>query len=286
MEIQARPVDVGGMVEIICMECYVTGTAVAELHIDVVDPAAHAREVISNFTEDVQNITQGFFEYAIEYVDDYLQDADSGDILENLVDGGQQWEDLELPTFNYTMDLDIPEVPECKLRFQFDGLELYMSMNTILEVSATYELPLYKSQSAVGISITPDLSLGLQFTVDLILNVEGEIDISSGFHIKVNDGIAIEITLFSNDVSDITFPGAQFEFLPVAIESAGMVFSAVLRLGVHAGFEIATPDVSLLGKAGKAVGDIMPNVTGGIEVGIFANVVRSPDFTPLPSVEC
>lgn len=286
MEIQARPIDVGGMVEIICTECYITGAAMVELHIDVVDPVAHAQEVISNFTDEVQNITQGFFEYTVDYIGDYFGDVNPLKIAENLIDDGPQWKDLELPTFNYTMDLDIPEIPECKLKFQFDDLELYMSMNTILEASATYELPLYRSQSPVGLSITPDLSLGVQFTVDLILNVEGEIDISSGFHIKVDDGIALEITLFSDDVSEITFPGAQFEFLPVAIESAGMVFSAVLRLGVHAGFDIATPDVSSLGLAGTTVNKFIPDVTGGIEVGIFANVVRSIDFPPRTSIEC
>ena len=37
--------------------------------------------------------------------------------------------------------------------------------------------------------------------------------------------------------------GGRFEFLPVTIESAGVVFSAVLRIGVHSGFELATPDL-------------------------------------------
>ena len=256
------------MVEIICTECYVTGMATAELHIDVADPEAHTLKVIDEFREDVTNLTVGFVNYAIEYLRTYLGEANWMKIGGNLVEGGPQWEDLELPTFNYNMDLDIPEIPECKLKFKFDGLELYMAMNTFIEAAVTYELPLYRSQSPIGITITDGLELGAFVTLDLILSAEGEIDISSGFHLKVNDGIVLEISLFGNNVSDITLPGAQFEFLPVVIESAGMVFSAVLRLGLHAGFQLSNNPVDGI------VDKFMPEVSGGIEVGIFANVAE------------
>lgn len=116
---------------------------------------------------------------------------------------GIDLDDFEFPTFNYTFDLDVPSIPECNLRFQFDGLELYMMIDTILGVGATYELNLYSSNTPLGISITKDLEIGIIFAIDLILAVEGQIDISSGFHIKLEDGLAIDIALFSDDVSDI-----------------------------------------------------------------------------------
>lgn len=78
-----------------------------------------------------------------------------------------------------------------------------MLIDTTLSMGATYNLPLYKSETVLGVSVTESLEVGIIFTIDLILSVEGEIDISSGFHIKLEDGLAIDIALFSNDVSDI-----------------------------------------------------------------------------------
>lgn len=187
--------------------------------------------------------------------------------MEKLQDG-IDWDDFELPTFNQDIDFDIPEIPGCNLTFKFDGLELYMNMNTILGAGVTYELPLFRSIGPLGMYITKDLELGVFFTIDLILTAEGELDINNGFHIKLDDGIGIDITLFADNISDVTFNGGQFEFIPVTINSGSVVFSAVLRLGVHAGFQLVTPDVvgELLSRAK------IPTVSGGIEVAVFANV--------------
>lgn len=45
------------------------------------------------------------------------------------------------------------------------------------------------------------------------------------------------------------------------------MFKAVLRVGVKAGFEIASPEVSVAGKT-------IFNVGGGVEVGVFANIAE------------
>ena len=58
--------------------------------------------------------------------------------------------------------------------------------------------------------------------------------------------------------------------MPVTIESAGVVFKAVLRLGVHAGVEVITPDFSGISIANHSI----PSIGGGIEVGVFANVAE------------
>jgi hypothetical protein len=54
------------------------------------------------------------------------------------------------------------------------------------------------------------------------------------------------------------------------VQSASTVFSAVLRVGIHTGFQLVTPpipDIELF--------DIeLPLVSGGIEVGVFANVAE------------
>lgn len=131
---------------------------------------------------------------------DYVGDF-AGNLTESVLKG--DLDGVEIPPFDVDFDIDLPKLPECNLKFQFDGLELYMEIDTILSGSATYTLNLYTSQTPIGFAVGKDLLVGVVFSIDLIVSVEAEIDISSGFHIQL-DGIAIDIHMFDHDVSSIT----------------------------------------------------------------------------------
>jgi hypothetical protein len=261
----------------VCTKCYIKGVATAELTIDGnFDAGLALEQTFDKVRENVENFTDTLDEYYIEY---------SKGVMANIKKDGIDVEDFAFPTFDYNFDMELPAIPECNLRFQFDGMELYMSINTILNAGATYELNLYSSNTPLGLSITPDLEVGIIFAVDLIISVEGEIDISSGFHIKLEDGVAIDIKLFAEDVSDIIFNGAIFEFLPVTLESAGLVFSATLRIGAHAGFSLVTPTIPPIIIGDKSLN--IPSIGGGIEVGVFANVAEFiTNVTYAPEEDC
>jgi hypothetical protein len=112
--------------------------------------------------------------------------------------------DLTPPTIsNATFDLDISGVPQTLLQLQFDGMELYVQLETALEVESTYTVNLFTPETPIGITI-PDMDIGVWFSIDLILDAKAEIDISSGFHIKLDDGFKIDIAMFSKNVSDVT----------------------------------------------------------------------------------
>jgi hypothetical protein len=59
--------------------------------------------------------------------------------------------------------------------------------------------------------------------------------------------------------------GGQFEFLPVTVKSGSVIISAVLRIGIHCGVEVVTPETPFLGVVG-------PTFQAGIEVAVFAHV--------------
>ena len=99
-------------------------------------------------------------------------------------------------------ELDLPEVPDVTLSFRFEDLDLYLELETILNVSAQYTIPLYHSNTPVGLSI-PGLDLGALFTVDLILAVDGSLDMTSGLHLKVDEHVALDIALLGDHVSEI-----------------------------------------------------------------------------------
>jgi hypothetical protein len=71
--------------------------------------------------------------------------------------------------------------------------------------------------------------------------------------------------------------GGQFEFLPVTLESANVKISAVLRVGVHCGLSVQTPDPHWSWEAAFDLVGVdypLPSVKAGIEVAVFANVAE------------
>jgi len=73
-----------------------------------------------------------------------------------------------------------------------------------ITLEGTYTIRIFKSHSPVGISLGDNLEIGVFLTIDLILSADSGLDLESGFHIKFNDGIALEIALFSKNVSSVT----------------------------------------------------------------------------------
>ena len=152
-------------------------------------------------------MTEGDFDASqeFEYVIDQVKDE-----ISNLTDSAAQvvqdfLEDDDQDSFAVDNDfnIELPEIPKCHLQFQFDGMEVYMDLDVSFYDETTYTLNLYTSESPVGISVG-DQELGVIFSVDLVLGVKGEIDINSGFHIRLNDGIRIDIGLFEQELTNIT----------------------------------------------------------------------------------
>ncbi|KAI1088314.1 hypothetical protein F5B19DRAFT_486056 [Rostrohypoxylon terebratum] len=229
-------VSVSAAVDITCTTCYIKGNATAQFS---VDGKFNASQALSNFTSEVKTEVLNTTEQVIDSIEDYFPT-----VIHNLADGFDL-DDFDFPPINTTFDIDLPDIPECHLQFQFDDLEMYFLIDTVLSAGATYNLNLFSSNTPIGISAGNDLFLGVVFSVDLILSVNAEIDVSSGFHIKLDDGVGLDMSLFGRNVSNIIFNGAEFEFLPVTIEGAGGLMKAVLRLGVKAGFELETPGVTI-----------------------------------------
>ncbi|KAK1977953.1 hypothetical protein LZ30DRAFT_600176 [Colletotrichum cereale] len=228
-----------GGISIVCARCYIKGEAVAHLTIDGTFNATQALGDIGNeFAETFDNITT----YARDYV--------SG--VAGKLSDGLDADDFDFPPLNITFDVDL---------------------DTTLSAGLNYKLNLYTSTTPLGARIGDDLQLGVVFAVDLILVVESEVQMSSGFHIRMDDRVGFDIALFSKNVSSVNFNGGRFEFLPVVIESAGVVLKAVLRVGVSAGIQLSTPvDSRELELFNKTL--TIPGASAGVEVGVFANVAE------------
>lgn len=158
------------------------------------DPGQAVHDVEAQIEEEIKNLTttavQAFEAYGKHLEDEFFKlDLTPDDFsFDNF-------------TIDADFDIDIPPLPACQLKFQLDGLELYMQLGITLQ--GTYTIPIFKSQSAVGISLGGNLEIGVFLTIDLILSADSGLNLESGFHIKFNDGIALNIALFSKNVSGV-----------------------------------------------------------------------------------
>lgn len=182
-------------VTVTCTNCYIKGMATARFSIE---GEFNVSQALDEFTDEVGDEIAGLGEQVVEYVDHYV-----GNVSTNL-DDGFDIDDFDLPPIDFDFNIDLPEIPECRLEFQFDGLELYMLINTVLSSSSTYKMNLYTSKTPIGFPVKDDSQIGVTLSIDLILSVDGEIDISTGIHIKLDDGVAINIAMFSKDIASLT----------------------------------------------------------------------------------
>lgn len=181
-------------IEITCTACYIKGAVTTRF---VSEKDFNISRALDNVTDQVQNeiynLRTEVANHTKEYVDQVTDDLDDGFDMD----------DFDLPTMDFDLNIDLPEIPEFRLEFQFDGLELYILIDTVLSAGATYTLNLYTSTTPAGFAVRHNLEVGVILTLDLIVSVEGEIDISTGFHLKLDDGVRIELGIFSEEIASM-----------------------------------------------------------------------------------
>ncbi|KAK6838094.1 hypothetical protein PG987_006375 [Apiospora arundinis] len=213
-------------VDIVCASCYLKAKATAELSID---KSFNTSAAFHNLTKQVSTQFDNATDTAVEWM-----------ALTGMT--------LRPPPIDVDFNIAIPHMPECRLKFNFDGLELYMLLDSKLSAGVTYHLNLYSSNTPIGISAGKELDIGVIFSVDLVLTADAEVHMQSGFHIKLDDGASFSLAMFADNLTDTTFKGGKFEFLP-------------------------TPETGIPGLEASA----------GIEVGVFAHVAEFVTNVTVPS---
>jgi hypothetical protein len=168
------------------------GNATAQLTINGNFNATQAFDNIINETKtDFDNIESS----AVDYIKDTIKNMTENEDF--------NFDDFSPPTLsNVTFNLDVQGIPEALLQLQFDGLELYVQLDATFSAGATYTVNLFTPETPLAITV-PGMDIGVWFVLDLILDANAEIDMSSGFHIKLDDGVQVNIAMFANNASDI-----------------------------------------------------------------------------------
>lgn len=166
-------------------------TAVAQFSIsnDTFDLPAIVDDVVEEFKDTVGEI--------IDYASEYAKQ-----VFRNIRDS-ESPKEFDLPPLDIPLNIELPELPECRLRLGFEELELFMDLRTTLTAGATYSMRLYTSTGTTGFEITDSLRLGVVFNLDLILSVSGVLQISHGFHLRFDEGLFLELNLFATEVAKL-----------------------------------------------------------------------------------
>lgn len=186
---------ISGSIKVVCTTCYVKGTVTAELTINGSFDAGQAmKNVTKSIGAAIDNITDTTF--------DYLEDAIKG-TFKNFADG-IDLDDFDLPPLDVDFNIPIPKLPETLVRLSFDGLDVYVALNMQLSGGLTYVVNIAKPIPPMGFKVGENGNVGFNPSVDLILSAVADVDLSSGFHVKVEDGAALELALFGDSISKNT----------------------------------------------------------------------------------
>lgn len=186
--------DYSADIEIICTTCYVNGSVTGEL---TLTGNLNLTEAVDDVKAEMRNVTDTAFDQFENYVEESAKHLGI-EIFTLNATNLPTW-----PTLNVDFDLDnIPGLPGASMHFEFDNLELYLDLDIKLSAGATYTLNLYTSETPAGISV-PGVTIGAVFSIDLILIADAEIDIGSGIHIKLDDGLAFDLEMFNRNVSTV-----------------------------------------------------------------------------------
>ncbi|KAF3923948.1 hypothetical protein AA313_de0209574 [Arthrobotrys entomopaga] len=262
--------DFDGSVDVVCKTCYLHASMTASA---TVNGVFNLTQDIDSVRGAVNNVTNATLSYIQKYATSLSTSFDK-----NTFDLA----DLGLPPIPVDFNIATPQLPGAYLTFEFDGFEIYLEMETVFSAGVTYAINLFSLPNPIGLQLTKDLFIGVVPSIDLILSADSEINISSGFHIKFDDGFILETGLFANNATQTTKNGGTFEFLPVTVESAGVILKAVIRLEVRAGYEISTAPLFLL--AGGIAEGLDLTASSGIEVSIWADIAElSTNVTVYPN---
>lgn len=185
-----------------CTKCYIKGEASAKLTSKGdFEISSIAHELGDAFNDTFHEIN----EYGVLVVDeirDFIGDTGRTFAEAFLELRTDDLEGFDLPSPNIDFDVDVGDFPDTVFDVAFKDIDIFVQLSIVLSAGLTYELNLYSSKQ-LGIEIDT-IFVGVVASIDLILSVEAEIVIDTGFHIKLDDTVGMKLALFADEASHLT----------------------------------------------------------------------------------
>lgn len=110
--------------------------------------------------------------------------------------------DFRLPAPQIDFDLEVPEFPETEMEIELRGVDMFVELGVTLSEGLTYTLPLFRSTQLGG--QVGNVFVGAVVSVDLILSVVASVEVDTGFHLRMDEGVVMKLGLFAREASDLS----------------------------------------------------------------------------------
>ncbi|KAI0506912.1 hypothetical protein F5B22DRAFT_621842 [Xylaria bambusicola] len=201
------------------------------IHSDVLKRSTHDARFPLNFNVANQVLSSGKFQGAQLSVK-CVECSTTGEVVASAM----------LPDIS---DIDITQpgdvFDDSMLGLTFNGVGATIDLDLTAAASGDFSVPLLTSESPIGVS-GPGFQIGVVFSVDLVLKVDGEVETEGGFKVTIPDGASF-IILFDDSKPNVAkFNGASASLLPITVNLPASV-TAALQLKVEAG--VMLPDIKV-----------------------------------------
>lgn len=189
-------------IEITCQKCYIKGSAsatvTAEDNFNLTTEAIKIKSSVNNTLHEIANyaslVVDDMKDYISKTTGEFINDVTHLDSLGDL-------HGFKLSPPNFTFDVDVGKLDDVTLEVVFAEAEIYVELSILLSAGITYSLNLYTS-SELGYEVGK-VFVGFVATIDLILSVESQIELDSGFHLKFDKHMGMKLALFSEEASHL-----------------------------------------------------------------------------------
>lgn len=110
--------------------------------------------------------------------------------------------DFRLPPPQIDFDLDVPEFPETLMEIELRDVDMFVELGVTLSEGVTYTLNLFRS-TQLGAQVG-NVFAGAVVSVDLILSVAAGVEVDTGFHVRMDEGVVMKMGLFAKEASDLS----------------------------------------------------------------------------------
>lgn len=189
-------------IEITCQKCYIKGSASATItakeNFNLTAEAASIKSSVNNTLHEIAD----YASLVVGDMKDYISNT-TGNLIQDIthLDSLSELHGFKLPPPNITFDVDVGKLDDVSLEVIFTEAEIYVELSILLSAGVTYSLNLYTS-SELGYEVGK-VFVGFVATIDLILSVESQIELDSGFHLKFDKDMGMKLALFSEEASHL-----------------------------------------------------------------------------------
>ncbi|KAF7910196.1 hypothetical protein BELL_0751g00040 [Botrytis elliptica] len=129
----------------------------------------------------------------------------------------------------------IVDALDLNLRLGFLGVTGHFKIDISFAVAGTYTVPIFTSESLLGIQLNEKDSIGLIFEIELVFTVTAPVDVITGFEVEFPDDTFIILNSLSGELVEENLKGIRAKSIPAKFKSGAGCFSVALRFKLKAG---------------------------------------------------